>query len=434
MKAVILAAGEGTRMWPLAENRPKHLLPLAGKPLIGHIVTSVAESGISNIIVVVGYHEQEIRNALADGAEYGVSIEYVRQKALTGTASALLTAYEAVGNETFLSIYGDLVVSPRAIQSVLEQANTLPRVVGIVRKQDASQYGVIELNTDRSRVVGVREKPAAMVGRAGWINSGIYVLDEEVFKAIRHTSRSKRSEYELTSSLQLLIKENKSVGAANIQESEWLDVGRPWDLLEANQRILQNLRHSVLGNVEDGATLKPPVYVDEGALIQAGSYIEGPVYCGKETKIGPNSRIRQYSSLESGVVIGASCDVKNSVVMKGSKIPHLSYVGDSIIGEDCNLGAGTITANVRFDKRTVRVKVKHNLIDSGKDKLGVLMGDRVQTGINVSILPGVRIGSNSRIAPGAVICQDIPSDRFVAVKLSRTLKSIPHSSKFKHAS
>ncbi|HKM49700.1 MAG TPA: sugar phosphate nucleotidyltransferase, partial [Candidatus Bathyarchaeia archaeon] len=165
MKAVILAAGEGSRMWPLAENRPKHLLPMAGKPIIGHILLALVESGISNILVVVGYHEDEIRRALGDGAEYNAHVEYVRQSALTGTASALRTAYEAVGSERFLAVYGDLVVSPHAITTVVEKARTISRVVGIVRVLDASQYGLIGLNDDHDKIIRINEKPAGMVGK-----------------------------------------------------------------------------------------------------------------------------------------------------------------------------------------------------------------------------------------------------------------------------
>jgi bifunctional UDP-N-acetylglucosamine pyrophosphorylase/glucosamine-1-phosphate N-acetyltransferase len=281
----------------------------------------------------------------------------------------------------------------------------------------------MELDSDQTRVVRIVEKPRGMLGRPGWVNSGMYVLDEDVFRAIEHTARSKRSEYELTSSLQLLIRQGREIGCAIVQESDWLDVGRPWDLLEANRRVLQNLTHMVKGKVEEHVTLKPPVYVDEGATIRSGSYVEGPVYCGKGTSIGPHARVRSSTSLESEVVVGASCDIKNSIVMRGSKIPHLSYVGDSVIGEECNLGAGTITANVRFDKRTVRLRVKKSVLDSGREKLGVLMGDRSQTGINVSILPGVRIGSASWIAPGAIISQDVPSGKIVLVRQSRLLKT-----------
>jgi bifunctional UDP-N-acetylglucosamine pyrophosphorylase/glucosamine-1-phosphate N-acetyltransferase len=296
-----------------------------------------------------------------------------------------------------------------------------------VHKEDASQYGVVKLEGDS--IVNIAEKPGRMRGRFGWINSGMYVLDEEVFDAIAKTSRSSRAEYELTSSLQNLIKDGKEIKCVPVEESDWLDVGRPWDLLDANERILRRIRHSVAGKIEEGATLKEPVYIEDGAIVKSGSYIEGPVYCGKGTEIGPNARVRPYTSLEKDVVIGTSCEIKNSIVMNGSRIPHLSYVGDSIIGESCNLGAGTITANLRFDKKTVRLLVKGHLFDSGRRKLGVLMGDHAETGVNVSLLPGVKVGSETWIAPGVVVVQDVPSGRIVRLRQSQIMKSRSNHSK-----
>ena len=237
------------------------------------------------------------------------------------------------------------------------------------------------------------------------------------------TVPSRRAEYELTSSLQLLLKRGKEMKSAVVEPSDWLDVGRPWDLLVANKRILSRLHHKISGTIEAGVTLKGPVTVDQDAVIKSGTYLEGPVYCGKESKIGPNARIRPFTSLEAEVVVGSSCDIKNAIVMRGSKIPHLSYIGDSVIGENCNLGAGTVTANVRFDKRTVRMKIKNQLSDSGQEKLGVIMGDRVQTGINVSLMPGVRVGAESWIGPGAIVSQDVPSGRILLVKQSYEARS-----------
>jgi len=105
--------------------------------------------------------------------------------------------------------------------------------------------------------------------------------------------------------------------------------------------------------------------------------------------------------------------VKNSIIMDGTHIPHLSYVGDSVIGERCNLGAGTITANIRFDKKNVKVEVKGERIDSGRRKLGVIIGDDVQTGINVNLLPGVKVGAGAWIAPGLTVHDDIESGVFL---------------------
>ena len=430
MKAVVLAAGEGSRIWPLAETKPKHLLPIAGKPILGHVLTALAEGGISDATIVVGFHEEAIQQALGDGAEYKIRLTYLRQPRWTGTASALRIAYDAVGRERFLVVYGDLVITPNAVNAVIGKSRDCSRVIGVVRVPDASQYGVVE--SDEDNVTKIVEKPGSMTGKPGWVNTGMYVLDREVFEAIDATGQSRRAEYELTSSLQLLVRRGKEIKSAVVEPSDWLDVGRPWDLLVANKRILSRLREKMLGTIESGVTLKGPVSVDEDAVIKSGTYVEGPVYCGKGTRIGPNARVRPFTSLENDVLVGPFCDIKNTIVMRGSKIPHLSYVGDSVIGEACNLGAGTVTANVRFDKRTVRMKIKGQLSDSGQEKLGVIMGDRVQTGINVSLMPGVRIGAESWIGPGAIVSKDVPSGRTLLVKQSYEVR-IRSSKKTKRA-
>lgn len=253
----------------------------------------------------------------------------------------------------------------------------------------------------------------------------MYVLDSDVFTAIDRTKPSNRGEYELTTSLQLLLKGGSEINAAFIPESNWLDVGRPWDLLTANERVLTTISSVRLGTVEAGVTIKGPVFIDQGAVIKSGSYLEGPLYCGKGSKVGPHARIRPFTSLEANVVVGHSCDVKNSIVMKGSKVPHLSYVGDSIIGEHCNLGAGTMTANVRFDRRTIRLKIKNQLVDSGRDKLGVIVGDHVEIGINATLMPGLKIGSGSWVGPGAIVSEDVPSGRVLLVKQGHLIRTRP---------
>ena len=416
MKAVVLAAGEGTRMWPLAATKPKHLLPVAGKPIISYILQALAQNSVRDILMVVGFKGDQIELALGDGARYGVNIEYLNQPRWSGTASALKVAHAAAGDEPFLAIYGDLWVSSAAVQAVVEKSQESSKVMGVVRVENPSQFGVVTLR--RERLVAIREKPSKPRQTEGWVNSGVYVLDEEVFEAVERTSKSKRAEYELTSSLQHLLDEGKEVMGAVIAREDWMDVGRPWDLLEANERILANLPHRVNGTVEQGAVLKGPIWLEESASIKSGSYVEGPVYIGRESRVGPNARIRPSTSIEDNVLVGTSCEVKNSIIMAGTRVPHLSYIGDSIIGEECNLAAGTITANIRLDQRVLSLKVKGQLHSTGRKKLGVIMGDEVQTGINASIMPGVRVGSGSHIGPGTVIFKDVPAGHVVFVKQS----------------
>jgi UDP-N-acetylglucosamine diphosphorylase/glucosamine-1-phosphate N-acetyltransferase len=402
-------------MWPLAEGRPKHLLPIGGRPILSHILQALTDNSVREVLLVVGFKSEWIRAFLGDGSRYGLHIEYLDQERWTGTASALRVAYEAVGKERFLAIYGDLLINSSAVQGVLEKAEDAARVMGVVRVSNPSEYGIVRIETDR--VVRITEKPDIDLAE-GWINTGIYVLDQEVFQAIDKTSASKRREFELTSSLQSLLDQGKEIRAAVIAREDWMDIGRPWDLLDANERVLASLQHRMRGTVEEGCVLKGPIWLEESASVKAGSYVEGPVYVGKGSKIGPNARIRPSTSIGDNVAIGASCEIKNSIIMNGSRIPHLSYVGDSIIGEGCNLGAGTTTANIRFDEEPIRMRIKGRLLNTRRNKLGTIMGDGVQTGINVSIMPGVRIGSVSWISPGAIVTKDVPSGYSILVRQS----------------
>jgi bifunctional UDP-N-acetylglucosamine pyrophosphorylase/glucosamine-1-phosphate N-acetyltransferase len=310
-----------------------------------------------------------------------------------------------------MALYGDLCVNPSAIEVVIDKARECPIVVGVVRVPNPSEYGVVKLRSDS--IVQILEKPSAKPFAEGWVNTGIYMFDDKIFRAIGKTPRSRRNEYELTQAIQRLIDEGQEVKGATIEREDWMDIGRPWDLLEANERILMGYPHRVRGSVETGATIRGPVWLEETASIKSGCYIEGPVYIGERSKIGPNSRVRPCTSIGNDVVVGTSCEIKNSIIMNGTKVPHLSYVGDSIIGENCNIAAGTITANIRLDEKAIMMTVKDRLLSSGRNKLGVIMGDEAQTGINSSIMPGVRIGSSSYIGPGTVVYQDVPSAHMV---------------------
>jgi UDP-N-acetylglucosamine diphosphorylase/glucosamine-1-phosphate N-acetyltransferase len=414
MKAVVLAAGGGTRMWPLAANKPKHLLPVGGKPLITHILRAIKDTQIEEVMVVVGFRSDLMRSSLGDGSQFGLRIEYLDQPRWTGTASALKIAFDSIGHEAFLAVYGDLWVTASAIQRVVEKSRDCPRVMGVVHLANLSEYGLVELHGDN--VVKIVEKPPRTAKRSGWVNTGIYVLDGEVFRAVKQTRASKRREYELTTSLQRVLDDGNEIRGAVIDSKGWMDLGRPWDLLEANERALARLPNQVKGSVEREAVLKGSVWLDENSIVKSGCYIEGPVYIGRDSVVGPNARIRAYTCIQDRVVVGASCEIKNSIIMNGTKIPHLSYVGDSIIGENCNLGAGTITANIRFDEKNLRMKIKGRMQDTERKKLGVIMGDRVQTGVNVSILPGVRVGSGSWLGPGTIISEDVASGQLLLAK------------------
>ncbi|MEM2593889.1 MAG: DapH/DapD/GlmU-related protein, partial [Candidatus Bathyarchaeia archaeon] len=197
---------------------------------------------------------------------------------------------------------------------------------------------------------------------------------------------------------------------------EWLDIGRPWDLFDANMRVLKTIRPEILGKVEEGAHIRGPAFIGEETIVRSGSYIEGPVFIGDGCDIGPNCYIRSYTSIGRNVRIGNACEVKNSILMDNVHVGHLSYVGDSIIGENCNLGAGFISANLRFDKRTIRMRVRGEVIDTGRTKMGVIMGDNVMTGVGALFMPGVTVGCNCWIGPNIVVYDDVPPNTILILE------------------
>lgn len=427
MKAVVLAAGEGIRLRPLTLTRPKHLIPVGGKPLLEHVLLSIKSAGINEALIVVHYMAEQIKQRFGDGSKLGMKVEYAFQTEVRGTADAVSPAEPYVKGD-FLLVYGDLLVTSNVVKIVLQshEKGKTPATMAVVPVRHPEHYGVVKLAG--SQVTDIVEKPPLGEALTNLANAGIYVLSTEIFERIRQTSPSPRGEYEITDSLRLLIQSEQPVAAVQIPREEWLDVGRPWDLLEANQRMLDQIKQKINGQVEDGAHLMGPVEVAEGARIRSGAYIEGPVFIDEGSDVGPNCFLRPHTSIGKKVRAGNGCEIKNSMIMDKTQIGHLSYIGDSIIGENCNLGAGSITANYRLDEKTIKMTIKEEVVDSERIKLGAVLGDGVKTGINTLFMPGVKIGPNSWIGPNVIVRQDVPPDAFLLLK-----QEIEHRKKRIHA-
>ena len=389
MHAFILAAGEGTRMWPLTENRPKPLIPLANKPIIEHIMDSLIDAGVKKISILIGYEGRKIIE------KYGYSyrdaeIEYAYQKERRGTGDAVLYA-EKFNDDEFLILNGDLYFGTDAIKEILKSGSNSLLSVFV---ENAESYGAISgdkyLEKIREKVKGLRNE---------WVNGGIYLLHREIFDYLHRVKPSPRGEIELTTALNMMAKDEKIKIVR--YKGTWVDIGKPWDLLKATELYLQGMEKKIDGELEDNVVIRGAVKIGKGTIIMSGTRIEGPVVIGENCKIGPNAYIRPNTVIGNNCHVGMS-EVKASIIMNNSNVPHFNYVGDSIIGENCNLGAGTTVANLRLDEKNIRVYVKGKREDTGRRKLGVIMGDNVHTGINVSIDAGTIIGCDVYIAPGAV--------------------------------
>lgn len=424
MKAVILAAGEGVRLQPLTETRPKHMIKVAGKPILEHCLEAIKACGIRDVVIVVNYRAESIREYFGIGQKHDLRIEYAYQKAILGTGNAV-TAAEPYVDGDFLLVYGDLLFTAEALKRVLDAyAMKKPAAaMAVVRVDKPEDFGVVGVDSE-SRVQCIVEKPKREEAPSSLANAGIYVFSTAIFEKARRIRASLRGEWEITDAVNLMVKEETEVLAVQVPRDEWFDVGRPWDLLEANRWLLGRMKHEVRGVVEREAHLIGQVSVAETARIRSGAYIEGPVFIDEGSDVGPNCYIRPYTSICRKVRVGNACEIKNSIILDGTHIGHLSYVGDSVIGENCNLGAGTITANYRLDAGTVKMMVKDRLMDSGVKKLGAFLGDNVKTGVNVLLMPGVKVGSNAWIGPNVVVYRDVPPDVFLYLKQDLEWKSM----------
>jgi bifunctional UDP-N-acetylglucosamine pyrophosphorylase/glucosamine-1-phosphate N-acetyltransferase len=394
MKMVILAAGEGVRMHPLTYTRPKVMLPIAGKPILEHLLIEAKNAGIEEFIFVVGYRTEVVRRYFGNGDKCGVDIDYITQKKQLGTAHALGEVKGSVSGK-FLVANGDVLIRGEDIRKLASRDKIAMSLAWV---DDARGLGVVE--TEGDRVVRIHEKEETPPSHLA--NAGLYLLTDDIFPALSRTRKSPRGEYEITDSLQLLIDEECDISWQRI--GCWMDLSYPWDLLEANELLMRECESRNEGTTEESVVIKGAVSVGKGTVVRAGSYIIGPVVIGEGCEIGPNCYIRPSTSIGDDCHIGSAVEVKNSIIMRGTKIPHHNYVGDSVIGEDCNLGAGTKVANLRLDKKDITVMD----IDTGRHKLGAIMGDGVEAGINVSINVGSLIGNDAHIAPGEVVKGVIP--------------------------
>ncbi len=422
MKAVLLAAGEGLRLLPVTATRPKHLIKVGGKPILQFCLEAVKAAGITEVIIVTHYMGDAICQYFGDGEEFGLHISYVEQKEILGTGNAAGVA-EPYVEDDFVLVYGDLLFGQNVVKNILELYNHggSAAVMGVVPVDKPENYGIVELDKQK-KIKRIVEKPSAEKAPSNLANAGVYVFSSDVFGNIKQTKSSVRGEWELTDAVTQLASEGKTVLVSELSKDDWFDVGRPWDLLDANNWALKRMDPQVLGTVEQGAHLIGPVSVAESARIRSGAYIEGPCFVDEECDIGPNCYIRPGTSLGKKVRVGNACEIKNSIIMDKTHVGHLSYVGDSILGEQCNLGAGTVMANYRFDSGSIKMMVKGQVVNTGRRKLGAVLGDNVKTGIKSLFMPGVKVGTNSWVGPNLMVERDLPNNSIAFLKQNFEIK------------
>jgi len=393
MQAVILAAGRGTRMGPLTDATPKPLLPVADRPLAAHTADTAVAAGADELVFVVGYEGEQVRDYF--GTEYrGVPVEYARQSDQLGTAHAVNMATEHLTDD-FAVLNGDNLYDRESVTDLFAAGPA----IAAYEVPDPSNYGV--LSTDGDRVTGIVEKPADPPTTLA--NAGAYVFPAAASEWFDDVEMSERGEYEITD---VVARTVERAAVTPITVDRWLDVGRPWELLEANEWKLAELERSVDGEVRGDADLRGTVVVEAGATVEPGVVVEGPALIRAGAEVGPNAYVRGATLLGEDAHVGHGVEIKNSVVRADAAVPHVSYVGDSVLGQGVNLGAGTQVANLRHDDRPVQLTVKGERVSTGRRKFGVVAGDGAKTGVNTSLNPGVTLSPGATTMAGESVTRD----------------------------
>ncbi len=402
------------------------MISLAGKPLLQYTIEHLCAFGITEICLIVGYCHDQIEQFFGDGHDFGVSIKYIIQPEYLGTAHAVSYAQAFMGSETFFLIYGDLYFDRLVFSKILDQFTHSSElgISGVLTSKsmpDPSHWGIIQVNA-AGLLENIIEKP--INDRFGTLaNMGIYLLPASIFDAIRIIPKSIRGEYELPDAILACRSKGHQFGVVNLGKLYWSDIGLPWHILDVNEYLMnQKFRitakkspsneaviHNLGGTIENAVTIHGPVEIGAETIIKAGTYIEGPVIIGHHTTIGPHAYLRPYSVIGNYCKVGNSSEIKASIIMDHTAIPHLSYIGDSILGEHVNIGCGTITGNLRLDKHPISMTVKDQPIQSNRTKLGSVIGDHASLGIQVSIMPGKTIGSYAQVGSSTVVTQNVPA-------------------------
>ncbi len=410
MQAVILAAGESSRFWPLAEGGHKSLFLLVGRPIIAHTIEALRRARVTEIIIVQS-PARTIETHLGDGASLGVKLSYVVQPEPRGMGDALARA-ESLLAETFL------VVNPQHITAdeIIPQLNALvwgaDAVLVGCQTDRPHEYGIVKL--DKDRVIDLVEKPAPGTEPTGTRLVGIYLLTKRVLDLYR---RVPEQPYAFEEALRLLMREGTVRILQIFKEPPTLKY--PWDLFPLAQllmdRKITEQKIAPSAQIHPSALIEGPVWIGENAKIFEHAVIKGPCYIGDGCLIGTGSLVREYTNVEAHTVIGAHAEVARSIFQKNGTT-HSGYFGDSIFDEGVKIGAGTVTANVRNDRGVIRPTVKGQRIETGLKKLGATVGHQTHIGIGAMLMPGVLIGPRCQIGPGSVVRKNLEADTLYYTK------------------
>lgn len=411
MKAIILAAGSGKRMWPI--NKDKCLIPFLGKPLLYHNLKKIKDSLNPNEFIIVS--RAESKNEILDiTKELQITGTITIQDEPRGMADAILSARELIEGETVV-VNGEDILEAQLFQEVVEKGKKESADVVFAGLQVENYFPGGYLKVTGDRVQAIVEKPGE--GREP-SNQVKLVVDffkhgERLVDYLQKATTERDDQYEVA--LSNMIADGVDVRAIKYI-GVWIPLKYSWQILDILAYFLGTIEQKISpgAKIAKTAEISGKVVIEEGVKVFEGAVIKGPMFIGKNCIVGNNTMIRE-SDLEEGCVTGFNSDITRSYIGANSWF-HTNYVGDSVLEGNFGMGSGAVLANLRLDNHTIRVGVGDEMIDSGRRKLGLIAGSGAKVGVNASTMPGVRVGSNSLVGPGVILHEDIKDNTKILVK------------------
>lgn len=420
MQAVILAAGESSRFWPL-NCRHKSLIKIMGKPLILYLIEALKKEGIKEIIVIQGKKrdiEKELKKYRIEG------INYIIQPKPLGSGEAILRM-EKLAKDQFFVFNAERIDVKYHIKPILKKFKILNKsrknkpqlIISAGPTETPWFFGILKLKGDK--VLDIVEKPKQGKEFSNLKITGVYFLPKGF---LRYLKKVPIRPYSLEEAL-LNYAKKEDMRMVNIKRDTFA-LKYPWDLFLIRKYIFDNfLKRKIAKNAKigKGALIEGRVFVGDNAKIFEKTIIKGPCYIGKNCTIGNDVLIRDYIDLEDNNLIGARAEVTRSIFQKNCQV-HSGFFGDSIFGENCLIGAGAITGNIRINRGEIKSIVKGKKTNTGLRSFGCVMGNNVRTGIHCSFMPGVLIGENSRIGPKTFVKENIKNNSFYYTKFQKIIR------------
>ena len=415
MKVLFLCGGNGKRMLPLKED--KFLLKFLGKTLLEHQMQLAIEAGLTNFILVCSPQSLARVKDIAKNFP-AASIEIAVQEKPLGIANALESAKHFLKEELMIVNPNDLFdgIAYSALLKSGQHDKAASHILGYrVKNYFPGGYVVTNIKGNLTHII---EKPGAGNEPSDMVNVLVHLHPnpKTLLNYISQVETEKDDIYERA--LDVICKEGKPIHVVPYAGA-WYAIKYPWNILDGVRYFLDRTEGyiSPTAQISSHAVIEGKVVIGENARVQENAVIRGPVYIGPRTVIGNSTLVRAYSHIGADCVVGFATEIKGSYVGDGSWF-HMNYIGDSVVGEHCNFGAGTITANWRFDEKPISVQVNGGPVSTGMDKFGAIIGDNCRTGINVSIMPGIKIGPNAIIGPSVYLTEDVDSNTIIQLSAS----------------